>query len=213
MRSETNAVTAVYMSQRQGVTVKNVSQTRRRGSETFWQLNTYKVFFCRMTHKMCIASLLLKVIISNLQRPFYTHGRSICYTKTSYMWCPCRPRSLGKRRTELFTSLRTSLTHTHTSCFFLVFNNPVDSVSWWSNTKRKLSTILSLYSNIGSTRRVKGFDKKHFLIRRIWRHLVTSFSVANENKQLPKLCKTACESFIQLVSIIKKLHEFRNVGW
>jgi hypothetical protein len=39
-------------------------------------------------------------------------------------------------------------------------------------------------------------SNKHFLIRRIRRHLVTQFSVGNGNKQISQVCRTICENFI-----------------
>jgi hypothetical protein len=53
-------------------------------------------------------------------------------------------------------------THTHTFCSFKLFNNPVDSVSQWCNTNRKLAPVLSLHINTRTTRRVKDLDKKYF---------------------------------------------------
>jgi hypothetical protein len=44
---------------------------------------------------------------------------------------------------------------THISCFFTLFNNLVDSDSWWCNMNRKLSVILSLHNNPRTTREWK----------------------------------------------------------
>jgi hypothetical protein len=74
------------------------------------------------------------------------------------------------RRWGTFASLRMYVTHT--SSFFRLFDNPVDTVCWWWNRNRKLSTILSVRSNTRTTKSVKGFGNKHFLIRHIRRHLV-----------------------------------------
>jgi hypothetical protein len=50
-----------------------------------------------------------------------------------------------------------------------------------------LSMVLSLHSNTRTIGRIKGLDKKHFLIRRVRRHLVIPFRVANVNKQISQV--------------------------
>jgi hypothetical protein len=46
--------------------------------------------------------------------------------------------------------------------------------------------------------KIENFSNKHFLIRRVRRHLITQFSVANGNKHISQMCRTICRSFMQL---------------
>lgn len=67
-------------------------------------------------------------------------------------------------RCATFTTVRILITRT--SCFLKLFNNSADSVSIVQH-EWKLSMILSLHSNTRTTRRVKAFNSKHFLIHHI----------------------------------------------
>jgi hypothetical protein len=76
------------------------------------------------------------------------------------------------------------------------------SVSRLCETKQKLSMKLSLHGNTKTARKVRGFDNKHFLILRVRRHLVTQFSVSNDEKQNSKVRRRICGSFIELTPIL-----------
>jgi hypothetical protein len=93
---------------------------------------------------------------------------------------------------------------------FELFKNPVDSVSRWCNTNRKRWPTLSLHSSARTTRRLKDFDNKRFLIRRIRYHLGTQLSVVDDNKQVSQVCRTICERFIQLRSITKVSDDYKK---
>jgi hypothetical protein len=69
----------------------------------------------------------------------------------------------------------------HALTCYTDFKNPVVNVSRWCNMNTKLWTIFSLRSNT-TAGRVKGFYNEHFLIRRLWHHLVSQFNIANCNK-------------------------------
>jgi hypothetical protein len=56
------------------------------------------------------------------------------------------------------------------------------------------------HSNTRTAKGAEGFDNKHFLICLIQRHLVTQFSVANDNRQIFRVCRTIYESYIELRS-------------
>jgi hypothetical protein len=86
--------------------------------------------------------------------------------------------------------------HLHASCSFRLFNNPVNSVSRWCNTNKDLSMVMALHRNTRTARTIQGFDNKHFLIRHMWRHLVTQSSVANGMKQISQTYRLIHDRFI-----------------
>jgi hypothetical protein len=69
----------------------------------------------------------------------------------------------------------TFITHIRTSCFFHLFNNPVDCVS---RGAKRAKNSRRTQSNARPTGGAEGFDSRHSY-RRIRRHLLTQFSVAN----------------------------------
>jgi hypothetical protein len=82
------------------------------------------------------------------------HYMSHSFPCTSYRCLPrCNGNFCRTNRHATFMSLRTFITHTFS--FFRLFNSPVDNVSLWCNTNRKLSLTLSPHSNKMTTRRVK----------------------------------------------------------
>jgi hypothetical protein len=77
--------------------------------------------------------------------------------------------------------------------FLPTVNNSEYSVSRRYNTNRKLSTTPALRSKTKTTRSAKCFDNKRFLIRRIRRHLITQFRVANSNKQFRRFLERSAK--------------------
>jgi hypothetical protein len=76
---------------------------------------------------------------------------------------------------QALESLTTKIGHFASQC-----NHPTGIV-----TLSESQYCLSVHINTKTSRKVKGFDNKHFLIRRIRRHLVTKLSAANGKKKLP----------------------------
>jgi hypothetical protein len=107
------------------------------------------------------------------------------FTWTSCYCLPCCTDFFHINRCAMFMLLCWFITHI--SCYLKLLNNPAVSVSQWCNRNRKLLIILPLHSNIRTTIRVKGFDNIHFLIHHIWCHLVTQFSVVNDDKQISQV--------------------------
>jgi hypothetical protein len=70
-----------------------------------------------------------------------------------------------------------------------------------------LEYIVSLKQH-NNHQEILGFYNKNCVTRRLRRHLVTQFSVANGKKQISQACKIFYGSFIKLRSIIKKLYKF-----
>jgi hypothetical protein len=98
--------------------------------------------------------------------------------------------------------LRPFVRVSHTSCFFKLCNNPVDTrrICRKHKTNRKLSMILSIHSNTITTIRVQCSDNNYIRIRWLRCHLVTLFSVANGKETNFQNVYTYIQRFLQLRS-------------
>lgn len=97
---------------------------------------------------------------------------------------------------------------TRTSCLFNLFNNPEHNVTGWCNTNSKLCMILPIHIDTRTTRRLKGFDNKLFLIRRTQPYLVIGFSNESDSWRISQMCRTIRGCYVHLFSIKNNLCKF-----
>jgi hypothetical protein len=106
--------------------------------------------------------------------------RTTCYCLHCYYCYHCCTENFHMDR-FCYVYIPSHIYQTHIFCLYRLFNSLLDCCVLMVQQKQNSQCY---FLSIWITRRLKGFNTKHFLIQRcIQCHLITQFSASNSNKQ------------------------------